>query len=333
MNGLDGRCGFAERTLAVRKTGLDRGADRFSPQDLDTWQRDGALTIANFFTAEEVAAVQADFAKLFAGAGAAQARNDKAKGQLGVFDIDQFKNTQNAPFYCSPALNLIGVHEALIALAKAALRTDAVEVYQCHAWAKFTGEADYDQTFHCDYLNHTLGVPSEDAAQNALPILCYFSDTTDAHGAMHYVTRPDSYAFCRPGDPAEADPDFQAKAEGYFLEHARSSASPAGSITPFGIDIYHRGTNLTAPHGHRYAVMVCYKRAGDDSIGHTAWPPTFSRPWHNIFNNGTPEQIACFGIKRPGDRFWTETTIARMQQRYPGWNAAPYREAMLGAGC
>jgi hypothetical protein len=42
------------------------------------------------------------------------------------------------------------MHPALIAFAKATANTPAVHVYQCQAWAKFTGEADYDQPFHCD---------------------------------------------------------------------------------------------------------------------------------------------------------------------------------------
>ncbi len=57
------------------------------------------------------------------------------------------------------------MHPALIAFAKQALHADAVHLYQCQAWAKFTGDADYDQPFHCDYVNHTLTAPSEDAAE------------------------------------------------------------------------------------------------------------------------------------------------------------------------
>ena len=53
-----------------------------------------------------------------------------------------------------------------------------------------------------------------------------------------------------------------------------------------------------------------------------------TKPWRIIFENATPEQLACFGVQRPGDRFWTETTIARAQTRYPNWDMTPYREAV-----
>ena len=65
----------------------------------------------------------------------------------------------------------------------------AVHVYQCQAWAKFTGDADYDQPFHCDFVNHTLTAPSRTRRGNSITILCYFTDVTEAHGPAHYVTR------------------------------------------------------------------------------------------------------------------------------------------------
>ena len=85
---------------------------------------------------------------------------------------------ENIPFECSPALNLLCVHPELIALARAALNTQDIQLYQSQAWAKYTGEADFDQPFHCDYGNHTLTVPSEDEHLNSITFLIYFSDVT-----------------------------------------------------------------------------------------------------------------------------------------------------------
>jgi hypothetical protein len=71
------------------------------------------------------------------------------------------------------SLNLIGVHPALIEFARSAMRSDDVYLYQCQAWAKFTGDADYDQPFHCDFVNHTLTAPSDDECLNCVhdPVL------------------------------------------------------------------------------------------------------------------------------------------------------------------
>ncbi|MBR7620790.1 phytanoyl-CoA dioxygenase family protein [Phenylobacterium sp. 20VBR1] len=304
-------------------------AERFGPEHVEAWRRDGGLVIERFFTEAEVAAVVADFEKVWGPPPTdAQALDKKKEGEVGRFNPAQFTMIQPVPIDCSPALNLIGVHPAIVAFAKAALKTDKVHVYQCQAWAKFTGEADYDQPFHCDFVNHTLTAPSEDSHLNSITILCYFSDVTDAHGPAHFVTRPDAQAAAAPEETLSQDPDVQARIQAGLLARSRSSAGPAGSIFPYTIDVYHRGTNLTAPGGHRYALMTCFKAAGNEAIAFTPWAHTHMKPWRNIFDNATPEQLACFGVPEPGDPFWTEVTLQRTQARYPGWNSAAYRAAI-----
>lgn len=301
---------------------------RYTPAQMDAWRRDGAAVIADFFTPEEVAAVVADFELIFGrNAGAEEAMDKKKPGEVGRFNRAQFTDILVVPQHCSPALNLIGVHPALIAFAKEALRTDQVHVYQCQAWAKFTGDADYDQPFHTDFSNHTLTVPSEDATKNSITILCYFTDVTDAHGAMHYVTRPDSDKVAGPEASLNGDPAFQAELQKGLVAYQRSSASTAGTAIPYTIDVYHRGTNLTAPGGRRYALMTCFRKAGDDAIAFTAWAHNHTQPWNRIFENASVEQLACFGVPRPGHPFWTATTIERAQTRYPRWDMTPWRAA------
>jgi len=281
---------------------------RFTGQAVAEWEREGVVLMHDFFTPEECAAVRADFDKVFErSAGGDQTLEKKQQGQIGVFHPAQFKTLE------SP---------------KAALKTDAVHLYQGQAWAKFTGDADYDQPFHTDFSNHTLTVPSEDARKNSVTIFCYFTDVTDAHGATHYVTRTDSAKVAGPEASLNSDPDFQAELQEKLRAYSRSSASAAGTAIAYTTDVYHRGTNLTAPHGHRYAFMACFKTAGDESIGFTAWQFHHTRPWSRIFNHASPEQLACFGVQPPGDPFWTETTLARAQTRYPDWDLTPYRAAL-----
>ncbi len=303
--------------------------DRFSTDHMETWRREGGVVIEHFFTPDEVAAVVADFEQVFgADRGGAEGIDKKKAGEVGRFHPAQFTGVAPVPLDCSPALNLIGVHPALIRFAQEALRTPEVHVYQCQAWAKFTGEADYDQPFHCDFANHTLTAPSENAHQNCVTILCYFTDVSEAHGPAHYVTRTDSAKVGGPELSLSTDPAVQARLQNDLQAFDRSTAAPAGSIFPYTIDVYHRGTNLTAPHGRRYALMTCFKAAGDEAIGFHAWAFHHTKPWRRIFDHASPDQLACFGVPRPGDAFWTPTTLARAQTRYPGWDMTPYREVM-----
>lgn len=299
--------------------------NRFNQQHIDTWREQGGVLIEKFFNEEEVAQVHADFQLAFERReGHATALVKKQAGEIGKFNSSQFATFEAIPFDTSPALNLIGVHPELINFAKAALDSDTVHLYQCQAWAKFTGEADYDQPFHCNFVNHTLTVPSEDAARNSVTILCYFTDVTEGHGPMHYVTRIDGAHAGGPEATFSGDTALQEA----LLPYEQSSASAAGSIFPFSIDVYHRGTNMTVPGGVRYAVMACFKRPGDDAIGYHAWPFHHTKPWHRIFDHATPAQLTCFGVQPPGDAFWTQTTLSRAQVRYPNWDLSPYRQAL-----
>lgn len=300
-------------------------SDRFSCAHVAAWRRDGCVVIPDFFTTDEVVAVANDFEAVTGRSeGAVQPMNKKKAGEIGRFNAAQFSTFEAVPFDCSEALNLIGVHPALIAFARAALGIDDVHLYQCQLWAKFTGDADYDQPFHCDFSNHTLTVPSEDALLNSVTVLAYFSDVSEAHGPMHYVTRTDASKIAGPEASLSGGPELQEQLQ----VHERSSAGTAGSIFAYGIDIYHRGTNLTASRGHRYAVSACYKDAQDPTIGYHAWPYHHLKPWHRIFEHATPDQLSCFGVRPPGHPFWTETTLKRAQTRYPGWDLTPYREAL-----
>ncbi len=302
---------------------------RFTQTHIDAWQRDGGVLIEGFFTAEEVQAVHEDFVAVFGRcAGADTARVEKRTDEVGRFNAAQFSSFAAIPLDCSPALNLIGVHPELIRLARAALGTERVHIYQCQAWAKFTGDADYDQPLHTDFVNHTLTVPAEDARDNSITIICYFTDVTETHGPMHYVTRTDSERLVGPEAQFRGEPELQEK----LAPLEQSSAGPAGSIFPYSIDVYHRGTNLTEPGGYRFAVMACFKRADNDAIGYHAWPYHHTQPWANVFNHATPDQLSCFGVHPPGHPFWTPVTLDRAAARYPGWDLTPYQEAMQRGG-
>ena len=302
---------------------------RHSQAHLDAWRREGGVVIEHFFTPEECAAVVADFEAVFPPPEVpSEALVKTPAGVVGRFHPTQFATLDAVPFDCSPALNLIGVHPALIAFAREALGTEDLHLYQCQAWAKFTGEADYDQPFHCDYVNHTLTAPSEEDALNCVTILCYFTDVTEGHGPAHFVARTDSAKVAGPEGTLINDPERHARLQKDLAAYERSSATAAGGVFAYGVDVYHRGTNMTAPGGRRYAVMACFKAAANDSIGFHAWPFHHRAPWRRIFDHATPEQLACFGVKPPGHPFWTPITLARAQARYPGWDLTPYREAL-----
>ena len=297
--------------------------ERFSEHAIKAWKEDGAVVIPNFFSSEEVKSAVADFKALY---GQKVGGNPLVKTNQDEhrFAGEQFSNLFSIPANCSPSLNLLGVHPELINFAQKALDTNDVRLEAAATWAKYAGDADFNQPWHCDFRNHTLTVPSEDSKLNTVNFLIYLTDVGEEDGATHYVLKRDSNTIPEAINWFIKDP-HDKKLQSKLSEFERSAAGPAGSIFAYSIDVFHRGTNLTNEKGYRYAMTASYKIATNDLVGFTAWQYSGeSHPWHIIFNNASPEQLHCFGVPLPGDPFWTKQTIKSAQLRYPNWDLSPY---------
>ena len=301
---------------------------RYQQQHIETWHKDGAVVIPNFFAPDEIAPIHTDYARLYGseGAGDGNTLSINTGQPAGAFHPKQFKNLDTLPYDGSVAMNLLSLHPALIQFASQLLGNQPVQLYQSHTWAKFTGEADYEQPFHCDYGNHTLTVPAEDVAARTVNFVIYLSDVTDALGAMHFVTKPASDAILGPrAITAPTEHQVALKAQ------QNSAAAPAGSIVAYGIDTFHRGTNMTEPNGLRYTMTVSFKRTDNANIGFHVWQHAVERPWHRVMNHATPMQLTCLGIPGPGDSFWTPLTLQQCQNRWPDWDMSEYVSAFAAA--
>ena len=301
--------------------------ERHTVSHVEEWRREGFTLIPEFFSTEEILPIIEDFQELYEdrgqGEGIGTPLNKKEEGAIGAGHPKQFMNIDSLPYNASSAINLISLHPALISFAKSLLDVDDVHLYQSHTWAKYTGEADYDQAFHCDFGNHTLTVPADDVSLRTVDFILYLTDVTDAHGALHYVTKTDSDRILGSGAVfAKDDQQFALK------EKERSAAAPAGSLLAHSIDTFHRGTNLTEIDGHRFTMTVGYKASGNEMIGFHVWQSAADRPWPIVLNNATPEQLQCLGIPMPGDLFWTDRTLKLTQLRWPEWDMSVYAQAM-----
>ena len=303
---------------------------RFTQEHVRQWREDGFCIIENFFTEQEYQPVLSDFEEIYKSA--EQPEGKKNARVMSDEDDDvkininrgvQFKNIHTLPYNASVEMNLISLHPALIDFAKALLDTDEVHCYQSHTWAKFTGQADYDQDFHCDFGNHTLTVPSDDPKDRTVDFVFYLTDVTKSHGALRYVTKPDVEKAL--GRPALAinSPDEQLALEQY----EKAVVVPAGSLVAHSIDTMHRGSNLTAPEGYRFSMTVGYKAKGNDNVGYQVWQTGADKPWELILNNSSADQLSVLGIPAPGDAYWSMRTLKLSQARWPDWDMQRYFEA------
>jgi ectoine hydroxylase-related dioxygenase (phytanoyl-CoA dioxygenase family) len=297
---------------------------RFSRADIEQWRGEGFVVIERFFGAREYEPVLQDFEALYRDAGQGNGASALYQAQQRAEDRSsrarQFINIHVLPYEGSSAINLLSLHPELMTFARELLGVPDVRLYQSHTWAKYTGQADYDQEFHCDFGNHSLVAPSDDPALRTVDFVIYLTDVTLEHGAMRIVTKPDVLTAL--GRPALSAPSEAEQAALRRVE--RAVVVPAGSIVAHGIDTMHRGSNLTAANGRRFSMTVGYKAAGSEHIGFHVWQGARERPWHLVFDHATPDQLACLGIPRPGDPFWTRRTLQLTQSRWPGWNMSEY---------
>ncbi len=302
--------------------------NRFSELDVAAWREEGFAILPGFFSKEELAPVIADYERLYGmtGEGDGHALNLKESGDSGAsfeFREKQFKNIDTLPYDGSVELNLLSLHPALISFSRSLLGVQNVCLYQSHTWAKYTGETDYDQDFHCDFGNHTLVVPADVPELRTVDFVIYLSDVTDGLGALHYVTKQKADDIL--GDRRIGALDLSKQVA--LKEVECSAASPTGTLVAHSIDTFHRGTNLTLDKGYRFTMTAGYKAVGNDMVAYHAWQQTGSNDWSQIMNNATPEQLSCLGIPEPGHRYWTARTLKLTRARWPGMDLAPYFSA------
>ena len=287
---------------------------KLSREYIDSWKQNGVIVIENFFDQNEMQTIRGDYERLYGDKGQLTPNLTDFSKQFDIIDV--------LPYAGSVNLNLISLHPALIAAAKSLLEVESVHLYQSHTWAKFTGSSNYEQKFHCDFGNHTLTVPSTELASSTVNFLIYVSDVTAEHGPFEYV--PKSVSDKILGERALLIPQFDNERYEQLQAAAKSVLAPSGSLIIYGLDVFHRGTNLTGAHAARFSMTVSYKRSGNDGINFHSWQHTRTRDWSLIIEHASPEQLSCLGIPLPGSKFWNDTTLAQTCERWPKWDATPY---------
>lgn len=295
------------------------------------WQEHGFVVLPGWLPSAELTAARAQLGLMFPSAegfhSGADARRERFLG-------DEFAGIDTFPF-TAVEISLLAVHDRLVRLARDLLGVPDVRLYSAEAWAKYTGAAEYDQWLHRDYLNHTLLVPSREAAFAQVELFVYLTDVPEDLGPPHLVSwqrtadlpaRPNWYP---PADLPEQDSEngFVATSGRPDLYQAEvTAAGPAGTVVAFHPGTLHRGTALHRPDGVRYTLHLSYRPAAVEWAQRVAWSDRSHDPrWHAFLARATPEQLVLFGFPPPGHPFWTPQTLAGMAERYPDLDLTAWR--------
>ena len=280
------------------------------------WQADGWALVDGLVPAEDVDAVAGDLQRLYSTDtfddynGAAGLGDGSPDGRR--FRATQFDGMRGFPQAGCDALNDLFVHPRLVEFARLALQDEDIRIYQAAIWGKWAGAVNYEQPLHTDG-NHSLVPPRMEPGFWHLETFLYLTDVDDGCAPPRLVPRSRS-------DVAYDD----------LYEHEVAATGPRGSLLAYRSDVWHRGTDFGRPDASRFILVIGFRPAAAEWFGYDAFPRLGGDARFSAFVAGkSPEELALFGIPRPGHRFWNDATVDAMAAKYPGLDVSPWRASLV----
>lgn len=279
------------------------------------WQTEGWALVDGLVPVSDVDAVAGDLERLF-GADTFADYNKATGFGDGSPEGRQFRSTQfngmrGFPQPGCSALNDLFVHPRLIEFARLALDEDDLRIYQAAVWGKWAEEINYEQPMHQD-ANHSLVPPRMERGFWHLESFLYLSDVDEGCAPPRLVPRSSSTV------PYEE-----------LYEHEVAAPGRRGSFLAYRSDVWHRGTDFTRSDASRFVLVTAFRPAQAEWFGYDAFGRLGNDGTFRSFAVGkSPEELALFGIPRPGHVYWNEATVDAMATKYHGLDVSPWRAAL-----
>ena len=281
------------------------------------WQDDGWALVEGLVPEADIDAVADDIALLYSSDTFEDYNKAKGSGDFVApdgkgFRERQFDGMRGFPFGGSGALNDLFVHPRVLEFARRAMQSDDLRIYQAAVWKKDGGDVAYEQPLHQDG-NHSLVPPRMEAGFWHLEGFLFLSDVDEDCAPPKLVPRSAAAATTNYPD---------------LYRHEIAATGRRGSFLAYRSDVWHRGTDFGRPDASRIVLVISFKLGGAEWYGYDAFPRLGIDGRFTAFVAGkTPDELALFGIPRPGHPYWTAATIDAMAGRYPGLDLSPWREA------
>ena len=294
-----------------------------SPQQLDdavrSWREDGWALLDGLVAAPEIDQAMAEVDVMVVPTPIGPTRR---ADQVGArFRAAQFDGTTLFPLPDAPYLNRLIVHPKMVGFAQAAMACDDLRIYQSRLWSKHAEHTSYEQPMHTDG-NHSLVPTRSEVGYWNMECFLYLSDVDETNGAPRIVPR--SVDAPGPNGGTAAGPDERPD----LFAAERVACGSRGTLLAYRPDVWHRGVDLH-PGTERHVLVVAFKPAGTDWIGFDAHPPLVSSKDFKAFAAAcTPDELAMFGVPRPGHPYWTTAMVDSMADLYPGLDVRPWREQL-----
>ena len=245
---------------------------------VDHFNEHGWVLVPSLIPAEDIAAAQPKLFELYPApeevASGKRTRRTapfldaSADGSWGagdrMFRNGQFAGLKEAPFG-DAALDNVPLHERVLDLVEAVLRTDDIRLYQAETFAKYSGGVSYEQPLHIDETNHSLVPPRRDGRYRQVQLFVYLSDVTEGRGPTRIVSRAISSSV------PNNDLYFHNSGRIHLDEHESSAVGPAGSVLAYSADTAHRGVDMTEPGAGRFFFNLGFSTGGVSWTGAYPW--------------------------------------------------------------
>jgi hypothetical protein len=279
------------------------------------WQDDGFAVVEGLVPTDDIDAAGDDLARLYgtdtfddynraSGFGDGNPRGKQ-------FRATQFDGMRGFPFEGCARLNDLFVHPRLIEFVRTALADDDIRIYQAAAWAKWAGAVNYEQPLHQDG-NHSLVPARMEPGFWHMETFLFLSDIDEGCAPPRLVPRSRS-----------------AVAYKHLYKHEVTATGKRGTLMAYRSDVWHRGSDFTRAGASRFVAVIGFRPASATWFGYDAFERHGNSATFARFARGkTPEDLALFGIPRPGHPYWTAATVDAMQEKYPGLDVGPWRAAL-----
>src|SRR5690606_38928916 len=115
--------------------------------------------------------------------------------------------------------------------------------------------------------------------------------------------------------------------KGKSEKEAVSMIAPGGSICIYTPYTPHAASPFEK-EGHRFVAWVGYSRKDRLWDGARSFTYKLGAAYEAVKHfiaEASPRQLELIGFPPPGDPLWTDKFLDAMAERYPGFNAEPYR--------
>ncbi len=281
------------------------------------WRHDGWALVEGLVPEADIDAVRDDLAHLY---GTDTFDDYNRAGFFGdgapegkQFRGSQFNGMRGFPFGGSGALNDLLVHPRMRGFADAAMQSDDLRIYQAAVWGKWAGAVNYEQPLHQD-SNHSLLPPRMEPGFWHLEGFLYLSDVDEDCAPPRLVPR----------SSVSDDTDYER-----LYDHEVVATGKRGSFLAYRSDVWHRGTDFGRHDASRFVMVISFKPGGAEWFGYDAFPRFGSDARFSKFVAGKgPDELALFGIPRPGHPYWNAATIDAMAKKHLGLDMSPWSDAL-----